>query len=146
MSTRTGLALKCALLVIGFVALTGCGASSEPSLVTAGEDVVGVWRAVHGQAYIEFTEDGTLRTDRFGMYGSLEGEPNRTNEFWVEGSEIFVKELKTHGVASCGDTVGTYEIELLADGNLSFGLVEDGCEDRVEMLLIDEYERFEPEQ
>lgn len=146
MFTQTKFAITVTLLAVGMLALGGCASqSSEPGMATSSEDVVGMWRAAHGQAYIEFTEDGQLRTDRFGMYGSLEGEPNRTNEVWFEGEQSFVKELSTHGVASCEGVVGVYEIALLADGNINFNLVEDDCEERVEILMTDPYERFERE-
>ena len=97
-----------------------------PVLATAAEEIIGTWLGVgpHG-LYLQFREDGIVHVAR--SRDGLTDQPGAVMAYWLEGTRLFMKELETPSLPSCGEQPGIYEAQLLASGSLLFRSIEDGC-------------------
>jgi len=118
-------------IAIALFLLAGCAASG-PKLASSAEDIVGTWVAPEGiaSAY-KFDEDGTWRES---LSLARLDEPYAQGEFWFEDMQFFIKYTEGFVLRTCGELAGSYDIELLDTGNISFTVVEDECQGRVDGL------------
>jgi hypothetical protein len=113
-------------------------ATSLPDLATNIMDIVGVWEhPLPGvSAFMEIQEDGTF-ISAGGVKENLADQPYMDGESWFEGNRFMVKirdsVLPDH--KTCIDLIGTYDVQLLADGSLNFVVIEDDCEIRARATL-----------
>ena len=115
-------------IVVGLFLLMGCRASHtpQPGPVTNANDIVGIWDG--SDYYAQYNQDGTFRFAP--STEELEDRPRAIGEFWFEGGLYFEKEIESYNLPSCGNTVGSYEVRLLENGNLLFTEVDDKCWER----------------
>ena len=140
---------KIAYLMVGvcLLALSACGGSGPSGeLVTTGDDLVGVWkRATEWKSggwvvgYMQCEADGTM-------------DLGRAPDKWdyavcsyavaFEGTQVSVTETDCPGFQCTGrgEPAAVYQVQLLANGNLRFVVVEDGCPVRRNMLTLEEWE------
>jgi hypothetical protein len=86
--------------------------AAEPTPVTRADDIAGTWTRSLLPVERQFNSDGTLTW-----------EDTVTGEFWFEAGQFFIAD----DVPACEGTVGSYEVELLASGGLTFFAIEDEC-------------------
>ena len=121
-------------IAVALLLLTGSATrAQEPALATNLADVVGIWHTVVSPAprehFLQFKGDGTYRIAHAPE--ELEHVPGHVGEFWIEGTQLFIKRTENFGPdAVCIGQTGIYEVELLANGNLRFVEVEDECNGR----------------
>ena len=118
-------------MVAALFMLVGCTVSG-PKLASSVEDIEGTWEGAEGiAAAYQFNEDGTwseaLSVDRLD-------DPYSEGEFWFEEMNFHIMYTSGFEVLRCGEPVGTYEIEIKESGNLSFTVIEDECQVRVDTL------------
>jgi hypothetical protein len=109
-----------------------------PRLATRLEDILGIWQA--SGIFYRFNQDGTY-TGAFSL-DSLEAETERAHfegEFWFEGTQLFLRELKAVDVTPCGDKTASYQVQLLENGHLKFTASEDACPWRYGALVGELY-------
>ena len=101
--------------------LAGCAAQGS-SLASGAEDIAGTWRTTIGATEIQFNGDGTyvVTTPAFVARG----------EYRFEGTRLFLKALDQCDIIVVG-ALGTYEVQLLENGNLKFIAIEEECPTRV---------------
>jgi hypothetical protein len=104
-----------------------------PGPITEASGIVGTW--LFEMVYSKYDEDGTLRIA--GSQEGLENEQLRdSGEFWFARGQYFERITKAYLMPpDCVGVTGTYEVELLENGNLLFSLVEDECKFRVDYLM-----------
>ena len=99
------------------------------TLAGSADEVLGTW------------SNPSISTHRFNKNGTLNyshspdtiDTPFAVNEFWFEGKKLFIKEISVSGVTPCGKVaVGSYEVRLLASGNMQLRAIEDKCKLRKE--------------
>lgn len=96
------------------------------TLATSAEEIIGTWYETN--LYIRFDEDGTFR--QANALGDLESRPYAICSFQFEGPKMVIKEISVMGVPSCGDKIGKYEVQKLANGNIKIMTISDGCRPR----------------
>jgi len=101
--------------------LAGCAAQS-PSLASGAEDIIGTWKTTIGATEIQFNGDSkyVVTTPAFVARG----------EYRFEGTRLLLKALDQCDIIVVG-ALGTYEVQLLENGNLKFTLIEEECPTRV---------------
>lgn len=108
------------------------GGTQEPKMADGIEDIAGTWRRVglRGQEYyILYSKDGTYQCSHH--LEQLKDNPMCRGEFWFEETQFFDNEIHG-GCASAGRDIGVYQIQLQANGNLKFALIEDECGYRID--------------
>ena len=120
---RTITALVAALVLIG-----GCG-SDEPSL---SETIEGVWVTELFGKYEVFLDDGTYGVgNTISSATPVDGEAELDSGTWSVDGDILTR--TTDASSLCAPWVGTYEVEVLDDGDrLEITVLEDECELRRE--------------
>ena len=124
------------LLLLLVLAVSACGpaatpaptATPEPVLATRVEDIVGTWEGIGFDGFFHrFNADGTFQTG-VSLERLLAG-PDMSGVFRFEGTRFFLTALETPNLVPCqaGAETGTYEVQLLANGNINFVVVEDNC-------------------
>lgn len=107
------------------------GGTQEPKMADGIEDIAGTWHRLglrSQEYYILYSKDGTLQCSHH--LERLKDNPMCRGEFWFEGTKFFDKEI--HGwCAAAGQDIGVYQIQLQANGNLKFTLIEDECGYRI---------------
>ena len=106
--------------------LAGCAASG-PKLASSAEDIVGTWKSSTSSVELQFNEDGTTRIK------TAQGT-DVIREFRFEGTRFFSTDIPNGGCTHIEAETGIYEVELLANGNLKFTVIEDECPGRVNTL------------
>ncbi len=101
--------------------LAGCAAQGS-SLASGAEDIAGTWKTTVGATEIQFNGDGTyvVTTPAFVARG----------EYRFQGTRLFLKALDQCDIIVVG-ALGTYEVQLLENGNLKFIAIEEECPTRV---------------
>jgi hypothetical protein len=103
--------------------------TQSAALITTSDEMVGIWLGtVAGESgYVMYTADGrylvALSRD------ALATAPRVSGEYWFEDDQIHVRDLENagHWAACDSETVGVYDVLDLADGQIAFQMVEDGC-------------------
>lgn len=130
------------LMNVGTVALAGwqmtgwVPASPEPAdpvpeFATSSEDIAGMWFSLPSGLVLRFNDDGSAQ---FGVDsdGTTLGYDAQT---WFEGTRLFIRFVASDGLSeACAAATGTYEVQLLDSGNLSFVHAQDECQLRVDAL------------
>ena len=100
-----------------------------PVLATRAEQIIGTWfgTAADGM-YQRFSLDGTNQTAR--SLDSLNSSPDAECTFRFEGTQFILTEVKSPGLPPCGAKTGTYQVQLLPNGNIKFVKVQDSCAPR----------------
>ncbi len=110
----------------------------QPVLATSLMEIVGVWKHPLPDSFVfrEIREDGTM-ISAAGVIENLDEQPHSKGESWFEGNRFMVKinDTVVPGNKICIGVVGTYEVQLLADGSLRFVVIEDECEIRARATL-----------
>jgi hypothetical protein len=107
--------------------------------ITRLEDVAGVWVGLEpDRLYHRFNVDGTC-------YSSVSLQNLNTNPAVeatcrFEGHAFITTDVKTTGLPSCGGKPGTYEVHLLANGNILFARIFETCAPRGRSMAM-EHER-----
>lgn len=103
------------------------GGTSGPEKADSIEDIVGTWHRVRPyeaatEFYCQFSDDGTYVCD-----GDLERINNKTprlkGKYWFEGTQYFDQAVRC-------PADGAYEIDIQANGNFKYELIEDECQRR----------------
>jgi len=97
------------------------------TLARSADEIIGTW---FNPAIVthRFNKDGTVQ--HANTPDSID-QPFAINEFWFEGTKLFIKEISVSGVPSCGKViVGIYEARMLASGRLQLRVIEDKCKPR----------------
>ena len=106
-------------IAIAMFLIVGCGARG-PKLASSAEDVAGTWKTTIGATEYQFNGDGTF-VSTGGCCGIDKGE------YRFEGTRLFLESATSNRCDSVVDALGTYEVELLENGNLKFTAIEDEC-------------------
>jgi len=106
--------------------LAGCAASG-PKLASSAADIVGTWKSSTSSVTFQFNEDGTTRIT------TAQGT-DVIREFRFEGTRFISTDIPNGGCTHIEAQIGIYEVELLANGNLKFTVIEDECPGRVNGL------------
>ena len=103
----------------------------------------GIWQPVSStQTWREYREDGTFRVA--GTRDSLEETPLVTGEYWYEENVLYFKEVSADPEWACGgEDIGQYEVQTLANGEIKFIKVKDGCLERASALSNATYKKVE---
>jgi len=112
---------------IALFLLAGCAASG-PKLASSTADIVGTWHTPASSVELQFNEDGTTHIK------TAEGT-DIFRDFRFEGTRFFSTDIPNGGCSQIGAQTGIYEVELLANGNLNFTVIEDECPSRVNTLM-----------
>ncbi len=101
--------------------LAGCAAQG-PSLASGAEDIVGTWKTTIGATEIQFNGDSTyvVTTPAFVARGTYQ----------FEGTRLLLKALDQCDIIAEG-ALGTYEVQLLENGNFKFTTIGEECPTRV---------------
>jgi hypothetical protein len=128
--------------ILGLLLLSGCdtfapsptatAAPTEtpaPILATSADDIIGMWQFGSGDNAIfhQFDEDGTYRTAQ-RVLTNLQGSPQQLGEFTLEAGLLTL--VTSDESPACAGQSGTYEVQLLEGGRISFILLEDQCTTR----------------
>ena len=78
-------------------------------------------------------------THRFNTDGTVQhahspetiDKPFAIEEFWFEGTKLYIKTVFVSGVPNCGP-IGIYEVRLLESGKMQLKAIEDKCGPRKE--------------
>ncbi len=124
-STRTADPLALTLIVLG--ALLCLGASFTREQIEEVKDIVGTWKTTIGATEIQFNGDSTyvVTTPAFVARG----------EYRFEGTRLFLKALDQCDITAVG-ALGTYEVQLLENGNLKFTAIEEECPTRFGAMQV----------
>ena len=106
--------------------LAGCAAQGS-SLASGAEDIAGTWKTTVGATEIQFNGDGTyvVTTPAFVARG----------EYRFQGTRLFLKALDQCDIMVVG-ALGTYELQLLENGNLKFIAIDEECPTRVGRMQV----------
>lgn len=96
------------------------------TLISAVEEILGTWQA--GNYYIRFNEDGSFRQSH--ALETLDSQPYAISSYEFEGEKMITVEISVAGVPTCGNQAGSYELQLLENGNLQILVIEDRCTGR----------------
>ena len=96
----------------------------EFPLATSAEEIMGTWKWAAGEFYLRFDDDGTARLAY--ALDEIQGAPFYTFSYKFDGTRMAIKEIAASGVAPCS-SVGSYEIQLLEDGNIQISAIDDEC-------------------
>jgi len=114
----------------------------QPELATSIMDIVGVWEhpLPGSSVFREIRQDGNM-TSAAGVIENLGEQPHSMSESWFEGNRFMVNIIDTvlPDHKACIGVVGIYEVQLLADGNLRFVVIEDECEIRARATLAGDW-------
>ncbi len=99
--------------------------TATPVLLTKASDLVGTWFGIARDGMYEtFTADGVLLTSASGSSADAE------LSYSFDGTNLVLKETRAIGLPPCGARIGTYQVELLPNGNIRFRTVSDSCTGR----------------
>ena len=121
------------LLFFGFVFLTACSTlassptvTSEPSLATSIEDVIGTWQLGSGprSLFFQFNADGTYRMAQAAV-SNLDDNPLHLGQFGLRDGLLTFTSSDDSPI--CAGQSGTYEVHLLEQGQIGLSLREDEC-------------------
>lgn len=120
------------LLAIAIFLLAGCS-SSTPVQVSAISEIVGTWQSDPLGRVIKILPDGSVPTGI--TVGKLNenvasGNPNWELTFSFDGDQLYIGNY-----SGCFETIGSYEVQLVSNGNLEFTVVEDDCALRVNAFM-----------
>jgi hypothetical protein len=109
------------LVLVSVLLLVGC-ASSTPTPVTDVNEIIGDWTSNPAGQAIRILPDGSVPSAV--TLNNINAGDLACNgyTFSFDGGL-----LNMQGGCGCEDTVGSYEVQLLANGNLDFIVVEDDC-------------------
>jgi hypothetical protein len=96
------------------------------TLATSADEIVGTWH--ESGDYIRFDEDGTFR-QAHGL-DKLDDQPYAICSYQFEGTIMIIEEISVSGVPSCKRKIGSYEIQLLENGDIEIVTIEDQCPPR----------------
>lgn len=103
--------------------------TTAPLLATSAKDIVGTWVGIGTDGlYQSFNEDGTCQTAT--LLDNLATKPDVESTFRFEGTHFILTEVMATGLPSCSSKPGTYEIQLLTNGNIKFIRIQDSCAGR----------------
>ena len=134
--------LMTALMTLGLLLLSACATSTPPPtatpaptetptpvLATSVDDIIGIWQFGSGDTAIfhQFDKDGTYRTAQ-RVVTNLQDSPQQLGEFTLEGGSLIL--VASDESPACAGQSGTYEVQLLEGGRISFVLLEDQCATR----------------
>jgi len=113
-------------IAVALFLLAGCAAQG-PSLASGAEDIVGTWKTTIGATEIQFNGDSTyvVTTPAFVARG----------EYRFEGTRLLLKALDQCDNIVVG-ALGTYEVQLLENGNIKFTPIEEKCPTRVGRMQV----------
>ena len=126
------------LLVFLLAACSSADAPTEapeptqgPALITAADEMVGIWLGtVAGESgYVMYTADGRFLVAL--SQDALATAPRVSGEYWFEDDQIHLRDLENagHWTACDSEIVGVYDVLDLADGQMAFQMVDEGCGD-----------------
>jgi hypothetical protein len=108
-----------------------------PVLATSGEQIVGTWvgtGAAADRLYQRFNPDGTVQAAT--TLEKLNSTPGAELTFRFEGTQFLLTEVSATGLPSCSAKTGTYQVQLLPDGNIKFVKVQDACAPRARSMAM----------
>ena len=109
----------------------------EPAVatITSAEELIGLWHDAHpgfmGDTFARYSADGTVRGA--SSLEKLDTEPRFESEYWFENGVFCQRDtagLPGWDVCVKDGFIGRYRLEVLANGTVRTGLIEDGCEVR----------------
>ena len=136
-----GLGLMMTVLIV-----STCGPAATPTpiptpmpvLATRIEDIVGTWEGIGFDGLIQrLYADGTceigITLDRLAV------KPDIECTFRFEGTRFILTEVEATGLTPCqaGAKTGIYEVQLLANGNIQFKVVQDLCGRRRRSMILE---------
>jgi hypothetical protein len=137
--------LKVSALVAVALLAAACGpaatpaptATPQPVLATRIEDIVGTWQGIGFDGLFQrFNPDGTLQV---GLTLEGTGKPDALLDVRVEGTHFVLTEVQSTSLSPCGTNfkTGTYEVQLLPNGNIQFNVIEDLCGHRRRSMTLE---------
>ena len=145
MNTRKNVCLVLALALL--VALAACSAPAPtptpapptptpaptPVLATSAEQIAGTWWGMAADGmYQRINKDGTWLTGTSLQSLANGGDAELTFRF--EGTQLILTEVKATGLPPCAAKTGTYQVQLLPNGNIKFLKVQDSCGPRARTM------------
>jgi hypothetical protein len=98
-------------------------------LATSLEDIAGTWVGLGtDRLYQRFNLDGTHYASV--SLENLNTKPAVEGTCAFEGDVLFITDVKVTGLPSCGGKPGSYQVHLLANGNIMFTRVFEHCAPR----------------
>ncbi len=96
-----------------------------PMLASSAKDIVGTWLGLGTDGlYQRFNQDGTCQT------GLAQGSVDVECTWRFDGTRLVMTEVKAIGLPPCSSKTGTYEVQLLPNGNIKFVRISDSCAPR----------------
>lgn len=120
------------LVILAAMLLSGCG-STSPETVTEIDEIVGTWKSIPPALAIRIMPDGTVQAGV--TVGKI--EENAANEIatWESIFSFEAGQLNIGNFVDCHDSIGSYDVQLLPNGNMQFTVVEDDCIIRVSAFM-----------
>jgi hypothetical protein len=120
------------LVILAAMLLSGCGSTSAET-VTEIDEIVGTWKSNPPALAIRIMPDGTVQAGV--TVGKI--EENAANEIttWDSIFSFEAGQLNIANFVDCHDSVGSYDVQLLPNGNMQFTIVEDDCIIRVSAFM-----------
>ena len=114
-----------------------------PVLATSAEDIIGIWKLGSGDftVFFQFDEDGTYRTAQ-RVVTNLQDNPQQLGQFSLK--EGLLTLVASDESPYCAGQSGTFELQLLEQGQISLFLREDPCTIRSEYWVGSGLERVSP--
>jgi hypothetical protein len=96
------------------------------TLASSTDEIVGTWSNPQIVTH-RFNKDGTVQ---HSYSPDTIDKPFAIDEFWFEGTKLYLKTTFVSGVPKCAPT-GIYEVRLLESGNIQIKVIEDKCSPRI---------------
>jgi hypothetical protein len=104
--------------------------------ITSLEDMADTWVGLDAdRLYHRFNVDGTCFSSV--LPENLNTRPSLEATCRFEGNHFIYTEVKATGLPSCGGKPGTYEVHLLANGNITFSRVYETCAPRGRSMAME---------
>lgn len=120
------------LSAIALFMLTGC-ASSAPVPVSALSEIVGTWKSDPPALAIRILPDGSVPAGV--TVGKIDENAASQTSNWNYVFSFEEDHLIISNYYGCFETIGSYDVQLLSNGNLEFTVVEDDCALRVNAFM-----------
>lgn len=105
--------------------------SGEIVLASRLEQIAGAWYAFPVGTAVRFNDDGSAD---FGLNAAGEAIGYEAR-VWFEGQQLFIAFTNFDGESEvCGTKVGSYVVQLLEDGSITFRSIADACHFRSDIL------------
>jgi len=116
--------------------------ATPPVLVTNIEMLIGNWQPLskgHEAMFLQINSDGTCRQSY--LLDGLTNIPEVECTYTFEGANISLTMVKLNGVPDCPTPTGSYEVRLVADGQIELVAKKDSCAPRIRSTR-GEYQRI----